>query len=420
MRALLYFFALPWWGYLLLAGGVWYVNEQTYQLRIEKNQVRAAALEAGPPELVDIAVFDRVRDLNPARELNVEAWVNSDYNSHLALTEHGRIKYERFLYLLFGKDEDGSSTEVRGALLLSEYERDKFIEQAPLHAVDLLRDGDSFNARWTYQFDGVPGAAGQFDSLVDEALQDNGLTRADNFILIDPFWGGRAAGLAQVDAEGKRSFGYKVVVFMLAFAAAKLLLKWRRAGKPAKSQQKDDGLMAGAALKPAQAQPAPSQPVLSQPWAMSQGASGAALPQGDTPLERITRRQAERQQDAAVSDARRADPAETLSQILRNKQAITVIAVVLVSLLVGVRGAGFVPVFMLLGFYILLGKVFGGLKQVTSAAVSRVAAGGVRAKPALGSGQADRRSDLSDRIRAKKAQDPFDRLAAQVRSDRGI
>jgi hypothetical protein len=415
MRQLLFLFlALPWWGYLPLAGGTWYLFEYIYQSELEENQLRAEALEAGPPDLVDIAVFDRARDMNPAQELNVEAWVNFDYNSHLTLSKNGRVKDERYLYILFGKTDDATSTKARGAVLLTESERLKFVEQAVFLIDDFSSD------QLTFPFNGLPATTGDFGSLLNDALEDQGLTRADNFILIKPFLSGRAAGLAPRNVEGMRSFGRKVVMFLLALAVLKLIFRQYRARKITKAGQDDDGLMAGAALKPSQVQPAQAQPALSHPSVMTHMASGAALPQGDTPLERITRRQAERQQAAAVSDARPADPVVSLSQILRNKQAMIVIAVVLVSLMLGVRGLGFIPVFLLLGFYILLGKAVGGLKQVTSAAISRVAEGVVHSKPALSSGQADRHSNHAARTRAKKAQDPFDRLAAQVRSDRGI
>ncbi len=217
--------ALPWWGYLALSGGVAWLGYEAYQKeRVELAERQAQAM-APPPEVVDLSQFDLSRDVAPADELHVRGWINTDYSYELIKRTNGVRTGTRFMYVLFGSEDDAASKQARAAVVMTEADKDRFVDDIFDHVV-------GFNAQGpVIALNGFRGSGDGYASMVSEALAEKGLTRAPDFVFVEPFLDGRQAALTAT-GEPLRVLGV-FLLFAAAFAMAglaKLVFSRRRAG----------------------------------------------------------------------------------------------------------------------------------------------------------------------------------------------
>ncbi|WP_421702653.1 hypothetical protein [Aliiroseovarius sp.] len=451
-------FALPWWAYLGASGGVVWLGYQAYQMEQEKLAERQAQAAAPMPEVVDLSDFDRSRDVAPADELHVKGWINTDYNYELIKRTNGVRTGSRFMFVLFGSEDDATSRMARAAIIFSEADKDRFVDEIFDYAVDYTDEG------LVIGLNGFEGSGDGYSSMVYDAFRDEGLTRAPNFVFIEPFLDGRQVALTAT-GEPIRVLGYFLIaaaVFAMV-ALAKFAAKRRK--KPAVPKQDPfaGGPIAGAAA-PAPTQPAsPSMaPSMPPPMAMAQpGSVMADSITDDTPLGRIKRRQQEQlaaEQAALMPPPAAAEPAPLLGEApaaaAKKKSGLEsalpkllIVGVVLIALSQMVPGLAFLPMAVLPlafvgGLWFLMYKVnrklskgidaLRGVEEQTDT-VAKVAGmnitrtkkvrreggsalnGLFKGKSGTKGGGTVKR-DRTAATRAKLSSDPFDKLAAQVRS----
>lgn len=306
MRGLVFLLLAPWWLYLAAAVGGYFLTEHTYQSTLDTQADMRVALEAGAPPVVDLSDFDPREDVARFGEINVSGWINFEHNYHLVLTKNGTAKKDRYMYVLFGAGDDEAATEARGALLLTESEKDHFVESSG-EFLDL--DGFLTSGRMSYVFNGRVGYAGEFDDLLDSALRDEQLTKARNFVLVEPYWKGREAALTPTkDPDAGRQTGYRIVGALLAIGLFKLLWSLRKGkvrlgARPARDPFSASPIADGKGDARAKAG---SQPTARPVSALTDEPHSAVAP--GPPLDRIQRQNARAQREASIRPV--PDPAQ--------------------------------------------------------------------------------------------------------------
>ncbi len=184
-------FALPWWAYLAASGGVVWLGYEAYKMEEVKLAERQAQAAAPPvPEIVDLSEFDRSRDVAPpADELHVKGWINTDYNYELIKRTNGGVRTgSRFMFVLFGVNDTEINNVPRAAMIMTEADRDRFVDMAFDFAVDFSGQGGLVLGG----LNGFMGDGGDgYSSMAYEAMRDEGLTPPPpNFVFIEPSWMG--------------------------------------------------------------------------------------------------------------------------------------------------------------------------------------------------------------------------------------
>lgn len=443
-------FALPWWAYLAASGGVVWLGYQAYEMEQVKLAERQAQAEAPPPEIVDLSQFDRTRDVAPADELHVRGWINTDYNYELIKRTNGITTGSRFMFVLFGSQDDAASKVARAAIIFTEADKDRFVDEIFDHAVDFNEQG------LVLGLNGFQGSGDGYSSMVSDTFRDEGLTRGPNFVFIEPFLDGRQAALTAT-GEPVRVLGYFLIAaaVLAMVALAKFAAKRRRKAAP-KQDPFAGGPIAGAG---GPAAPQPAAPSMAPSMAMAQpGSIMADSVTDDTPLGRIKRRQQEQlaaEQAALMPPPVTSEPAPLLGEApsaapARKKSALEsalpkllIAGVVLIALSQMVPGLAFLPMAVLPlalvgGFWFLMFKVnrklskgidalrgveeqkdtvarLGGLNITTTRKVRREGGSALNGL-FKGKGGGTVKRDRTAATRAKLSADPFDKLAAQVRS----
>lgn len=189
-RLFVFLFILPWWLYLPAAIGVLWGGERVYGQALEAEAARAAALEAILPEPVDLGTFDPGRDIHAAGEVNVVGAFDDTPGYELVKRLRGVAVSTRYLHVIFGADEGGSNV-VRAALILDRGEEAALLAGKAAEWVVGASAGDAL-----YRFNGIAKDTNLLAEMADEALEGQGLTKAADFIYIEPFFDGREAALA--------------------------------------------------------------------------------------------------------------------------------------------------------------------------------------------------------------------------------
>lgn len=192
MLRLLILLALPYWVYFPVAAGVGYLAEEMYKSELQKQHERVLALEQAPPALVNLSQFRRDTHISPVREVNVEGWINSDYNYNLTKSTNGKQTGKRFMHLLFGQGDTADSKVVRAALVLTAVEKERFMSDLDTFATGWSASDKHF----TFGFNGFASASDGYASLVKDALKEQGLRASPDFVYISPFFNGREVALA--------------------------------------------------------------------------------------------------------------------------------------------------------------------------------------------------------------------------------
>lgn len=273
-RLIVLFFLLPWWAYIPASIGVVWLGEQAYEKALEAEADKAAALDAPMPEAVDLGVFDSDRDIHAAREVRVVGLIDHDLDYELVESTNGVPTTTRYLYMMFGADEFGS-TEVRAALMLDKREEARFVEgKADEWAVDATAD------YWVYDVNGFATRTTTLDNMADEAIAEQGLTKAEDFVYIEPFFDGREAALTPHGVPDQtRQIFWLIAAAMALTGVVKRVLSVR--ARPAGGALDETDLTGGEtyAVDPV---PAPAAAAFTVPQGVSD----------DTPLGRLARRSA--------------------------------------------------------------------------------------------------------------------------------
>jgi hypothetical protein len=154
---------------------------------------KAAALQGQMPEVVPLDAFDATRDVHLAQEVHVRGQINPEYN--YTLTEHHTGKgpdYDvvRRMFVLFGPADAADAKMARAVVLLREDQVDAFVSYTAENAVEFTDQGFSF------ALNGAADTVPELEDMADDALAKEGLTKAPNFVFIEPWLHGRAAALA--------------------------------------------------------------------------------------------------------------------------------------------------------------------------------------------------------------------------------
>lgn len=225
MRLILSLIFGPFWVQLLLAAALVWMGQsysQSQRGRLAELQALAAT---EPPAMIRIEDWRATG--GKVTEVNLEVQLLLDHNIHLIERTNFVTTGEAYLYP-FGAVGGGDGRAVLGGLVLTEAQRDRFADWAAGQVTDI-----GFGAE-------APTLSVRLEGLIDnpseashakEALREQGLSLAPDFIFVEPFLDGREAGLAA--AIGQSDQTGPLAVFAVAAVFAGLGL-WRlsRRGEP--------------------------------------------------------------------------------------------------------------------------------------------------------------------------------------------
>lgn len=230
MRLIFAVFALPFWVFLAAAGGLFYLGELSHRDTLAQNQEMANALANPPPDTVRFADFSRQDDIGLADEVSVQAVINPDYNYELTKKRKGPDT-TRFMYVLFDPADAEDSKVARGALVLSAAEKDKFINDYYMANAEIGFGGDSVVSVVT--LNGQAEKSPDLSALVNDAFEEQNLTKSGDFIYIEPFLEGRTVGLTPtVSADEMRNIIRGVGLAVALIGLAKFALRRRKKAAP--------------------------------------------------------------------------------------------------------------------------------------------------------------------------------------------
>lgn len=176
-----------------------------YFLQIEMNKDAAAdarALAAGPPKAVDIAVFDRARDMSPVREVMVSAQPVLDVAYRLTIERKGTDDHV-FMVPLIAEGAQ-SETEILGIAYFPSPNED-FDNITPELLMRGMSGFGTIGPVITYN--GALKSMGAWDDLTEESFFDEGLAMPSNPVVIWPYMEGREVALAPPDVGDLTVFG---------------------------------------------------------------------------------------------------------------------------------------------------------------------------------------------------------------------
>jgi len=132
------------------------------------------------------------------------------------------------MHLLFGQGDEVDSKVVRAALVFTEAEKEKFMDDLGSFSPRLSESGDHL----LLTINGFASGSDSFSSLVKDAIREQHLHASPDFVYIEPFFNGREAALAPHGVPGKtRMNGWLFAVAVAFFGAVKYFFG-RRAKLP--------------------------------------------------------------------------------------------------------------------------------------------------------------------------------------------
>ncbi len=206
----------PFWVFFLLAGGAGFLTYLGVQGALEREADRAIAATQPAPQVVEITQFDRKTDMGLLNEVHLRTWIDYEHNYHLTKERKG-VDTERYMFVLFGEGDDDTSTVARGVMMLTEAESEIFFDRSDDFVHDYTENGEVFH------FNGTGSLRPELNDMVKDAFEAEGLTRAPNFVVVDPFWNGRAAAMAPRENAVMNilSFGLGLTVLLAAIGVFK-------------------------------------------------------------------------------------------------------------------------------------------------------------------------------------------------------
>lgn len=169
----------------------------------ERTAARLAAIEAGPPPVVEITKFDEDRDMTGQREVVVRAQPVIEHAYRLTYSENSGDDYA-FMVPLLGTNATNSKVVFGIAFYHS---RDfTFDDITP----DLMLNGvtDFGDYGPIVDYNGRVSSLGKWQDMTDEAFIEQGLTLDDNAVIVWPYLDGRTAALTPSDLTIFDFFSY--------------------------------------------------------------------------------------------------------------------------------------------------------------------------------------------------------------------
>lgn len=303
-RLIILFFLLPWWAYVPIAGGVAYLGNEVYKHELETEAEREAALDLGAPFPVDLSLFDEDVHIGPAGEVNVLGWINTDYNYTLTKRTNGVKTSERYLYMVFGMGDDPSSRTVRAAIVFTERDKDYFVDHIEDYIVSYQKEEPLF------RLGGFASGYDSMSSMVSDAIDEQGLRKADDFFYLEPFLAGREAALAAQGApELARKQFWAAALAIALLGLAKRVFGWGR--KPSEASRAIDPRKAVQVQPPAGANKAHDYDYTFKAKRRDVELSKDISP--DSPLGRLATRGAPVQSQGDVAEGAEAAPERVLT-----------------------------------------------------------------------------------------------------------
>ena len=226
MRLFFSLLKLPFWVFLLVAGGLFYLGELSHRDTLAKNQEMARALAGAPPETVSLASFLRDENVGPADEISVQAVINPDYNYELTKSRKAS-KTVRYLFVLFDADDPVETKEARGAMVLTEAQKDTFINEYYMENSEIAFGGNGVASVVT--LNGLVERRPDLSSMVNDAFEEQNLVKSENFIYVQPFLAGRVAGLTPtVSADEMRNMIRSAALVVALIGAGKLIMRRKK------------------------------------------------------------------------------------------------------------------------------------------------------------------------------------------------
>ncbi|WP_321366613.1 hypothetical protein [uncultured Celeribacter sp.] len=288
-----------------MAGGLGYLAEKLYQQELVEEAAKAEALERDPPALVNIASFNRDENMSDVKEVNVSAWINADYNYELIERTNGIVRARRFMYVLFGEGDSQDSKVARGALGLTEAQKEAFATHYARYGVGFSEHGA------VLALNGFAGSGNGFSSLVSDAFRDEALTKSENFVYVEPFLDGREAALTPYgEPEKARKTVWMIAAGVAMFGAVKLLFKRQKTDQKHRTVRKHpEDRFAGSPIASKRGREASMPMATQRPQAvMSKNIAK------DSPIGRMYSRIAE--------EANQAEPALTPDRVPENRTRV--------------------------------------------------------------------------------------------------
>lgn len=297
MNLIFGFFRLPWWGLLIACLSVLALTEFFYQEELRFQQTYAAAQQAPVPPVVDLSDFRKAEDIHLTREVHIAGWINTDQNYELTLKKNGITKETGFMYVLYGSQDNGSTSTARAAIIMTPAEKARYVSWLAMAASGFpaLSEEDQRSGVQPHpaglQLNGRSTSPGRLGDLAKDAFAELGVTRSKDFIFVDPFWQGREAGMARsVAPDSVRDWGWGIAAVIGLLSVLKLRRARARKAKQPVAQATPQRQTPQKALKTAPAQdPFAESPILSG----KQKTRSSGL--------RLTRRQASQKPEAAAA-----------------------------------------------------------------------------------------------------------------------
>ncbi|NBE09652.1 hypothetical protein [Paragemmobacter ruber] len=196
-RLIALIFSLPWPVLVLLAGGLFWMGHDAKQKAVAVEAEKVQALADGQPVAVPLDEYDaEVR--HPAGEVHVTAWVNPAYNYELTKQKRGTDTVRR-MFVLFGPGDALDSRVARGIVLIRPQQVDAFLE------LMIAQVTGEFDGRLLFNLNGARGDTAGIGDMVEDALDEQGLMKAADFVVVEPYFKGREAALAPDPDAGATS-----------------------------------------------------------------------------------------------------------------------------------------------------------------------------------------------------------------------
>lgn len=180
-------FGLPWPVLVLLAGGLFWFGHHSKQQAIAFEAEKAQALVEGQPDAVPLDAFDE-DDVHLADEVHVTTWVNTAHNYELTYQKRGTDTVRR-MFVLFGPGDGVDSKVARGVIVIPPERVDAFLTLMLTNVVGEVDGNLLFN------LNGQREDSPDLWSMVDDALEDQGLHKAADFLVVEPYFNGRDEAL---------------------------------------------------------------------------------------------------------------------------------------------------------------------------------------------------------------------------------
>lgn len=276
--------AAPFWLQFIFAGGMAYFGYTLQEKHAERIAHRAELLQSEPPATIDIAAFDTDYSSSTPTEVSVSAQVAIDHNTKLIHKTNFITTSENVLYVLVDADAPANETVARGAIVIDPDQVDTLVEYLGTRATGFGDGGP------VATIDGLLDS-GTDNSMVSDALKEQGMTKGPNFFYIEPFFEGREAGLAVKPNEARgvaMPFYYGALIFVLfgcfkAFVARRKAKRGPVASAPVPAQPAEVAPAGAPALDPSQIwrrnTAEPAMPAKRQTWTDGEYAHEEPAPQ---------------------------------------------------------------------------------------------------------------------------------------------